>query len=116
MSKEKRIVIKDADITNNCPECYNQELKLTFYQKHTLNPFYHRTTGEVTHEIKCKKCHSIIYPVNWTPDIERVFDYYNKLVRPDRPSVRFTMLFFILLILILCLVGAAVYFYLEGLI
>ncbi len=116
MSKEKRIVIKDAEITNNCPECYNQELKLTFYQKHTLNPFYHRTTAEVTHEIKCKKCHSIIYPVNWTPDIERVFDYYNKLVRPDRPSVRFTMLFFILLILILCLVGAAVYFYLEGLI
>ena len=116
MSKEKKIVIKDADITNNCPECYNQELKLTFYQKHTLNPFYQRTTAEVTHEIKCKKCHSIIYPVNWTPDIERVFDYYNKLVRPDRPSVRFTTLFFILLILILCLVSAAVYFYLEGVI
>ncbi|MEO2050652.1 hypothetical protein [Flagellimonas beolgyonensis] len=115
MAKEKNLVLKEADITNNCPECYNQELKLTFFQKHTYNAFYHRTTNEVTHEIKCKKCDSVIYPVNWTPDIERVFDYYNKLVSPDRPSVRFTTLFFIILILMIALVGAGVYFYLESL-
>ncbi|SDQ08674.1 hypothetical protein [Flagellimonas zhangzhouensis] len=113
MSKEKQLVIKEADITNNCPECFNQELSLTFYQKHTFNAFFHRTTGEVTHEIKCKTCNSTIYPVNWTEDIERVFEYYSKLVQPDRPSVRFTTLFFILLIALLCLVAAGVYFYLE---
>ncbi|MER3319768.1 hypothetical protein [Flagellimonas lutimaris] len=115
MAKEKQLVIQEADITNNCPECFNQELKITFYQKHTFNALYHRTTGVVTHEIKCKKCNSIIYPVNWTPDIERVFDYYNKLVKPDRPAVRFTMMFFVILVLMLCLVAAGVYFYLEGL-
>ncbi|MEC7263327.1 MAG: hypothetical protein VXW38_06275 [Bacteroidota bacterium] len=114
MAKEKRLVIKEADITNNCPECYNQELKLTFFQKHTFNPFFHKITNEVTHEIECKKCHSKIYPVNWTPDIERVFDYYNKLVQPDRSSVRFTTLFFIIMVLMLCLVAGGVYFYLEG--
>ncbi len=114
MAKEKKLVIKEADITNNCPECYNQELKLTFYQKHTYGAFYHRTTNEVTHEIRCKKCNSVIYPVNWTPDIERVFDYYNKLVSPDRASVRFTMLFFIILALMLCLVATAVYFLVQG--
>ncbi len=113
MSKEKQLIIKEADITNNCPECFNQELSLTFYQKHTFNPLFHRTTGEVTHEIKCKTCNSTIYPVNWTEDIERVFDYYNKLVQADRPSVRFTTLFFILIIILLCLVAAGVYFYLE---
>ena len=116
MAKEKQIAIKEAEITNNCPECFNQELKLTFYQKHTYNPFYHRTTDQVTHEIKCKKCFSIIYPVNWTDDIERVFDYYNKLVTPDRKSVRFTTLFFIILIVLLALVGAGIYMRLEGLI
>ena len=116
MAKTRNIVIKDADITNNCPECYNQDLKLTFYQKHTYNAFFHRTTDEVTHEIKCKKCFSIIYPVNWTTDIERVFDYYNKLVQPDKPSVRFTTLFFVVLILILGLVGAGIYLYMEGII
>ena len=115
MAKEKQLVIQEADITNNCPECFNQELKITFYQKHTFNALYHRPTGVVTHEIKCKKCNSIIYPVNWTPDIERVFDYYNKLVKPDRPAVRFTMMFFVILVLMLCLVAAGVYFYLEGL-
>ncbi|MDF0715124.1 hypothetical protein PY092_03090 [Muricauda sp. 334s03] len=114
MAKEKQLVIQEADITNNCPKCFNQELKITFYQKHTFNALYHRITGVVTNEIKCKKCRSIIYPVDWTPDIERVFEYYNKLVKPDRTAVRFTMLFFIILVLILCLVAAGVYFYLEG--
>lgn len=114
MAKEKRIVIKEADITNNCPECYNQELLLTFYQKHTYNAFFHRTTNEVTHEITCKKCNSRIYPVNWTPDIERVFDYFNKLVSPDKPSIRFTTLFSVLLIIVLLLIAAGTYFYLEG--
>ncbi|WP_222981985.1 hypothetical protein [Flagellimonas meishanensis] len=116
MAKEKRIAIKEADITNNCPECFNQELELTFYQKHTYNALFHRTTNLVTHEIQCKKCHSIIYPVKWTPDIERVFEYYNKLVEPDRSSVRFTWLFFVLLILMIALVAAGVYLYMEGLI
>ncbi len=116
MAKEKNIAIKQADITNNCPECYNQELMLTFYQKHTYNAFFHRTTNQVIHEIKCKKCYSIIYPVNWTPDIERVFDYYNKLVQPDKASVRFTWLFYVLMILILALVAGGIYLYMEGLI
>ncbi|MET1258825.1 hypothetical protein ABV409_05760 [Flagellimonas sp. DF-77] len=114
MAKEKNIAIKHADLTNNCPECFNQELKLTFYQKHTYNPFFHRTTGEVTHEIKCKKCYSIIYPVNWTEDIERVFEYYQKLVAADRPSVRFTTLFYVLTLLLLAAAAALAYFYLEG--
>ncbi|AKA34751.1 hypothetical protein [Flagellimonas lutaonensis] len=116
MAKEKQVVIKDVEISNNCPECFNQELRLTFYQRHTSTPFYHRKTKDVTHEIKCKKCYSLIYPVNWTPDIERVFDYYNKLVEPDRPAVRFTTLFFVILLLLIVLVGAGVYLILEGII
>ncbi len=114
MAKEKKIVIKTAEITNNCPECYNQELLLTFYQKHTFNAFFHRTTREVTHEISCKKCNSKIYPVDWTPDIDRVFEYFNKLVSPDKPSVRFTTFFYILTLVVLALMATGVYFYLEG--
>jgi|SRR5690606_10338197 len=113
MAKEKHLLIKEADITNNCPECFNQDLKLSFYQKHSYSPFYHRTTNEVSHELKCQKCNSIIYPVNWTPDIERVFDYYSKLVSPDRKAIRFTALTFVLLALMVCIVAAGVYFYLE---
>ncbi len=114
MSKVKRVIIKEAAITNNCPECYNQELQLTFFQKHTYTAFFHRTTGEVTHEITCKKCGSRIYPVNWTPDIERVFEYFNKLVTPDKASIRFTTLFYVLMMVAIALVAAGIYFYLEG--
>ena len=113
MGKEKQLVIKEAIITNNCPVCYNQELGLTFYQKYTVNALYHRTTKKVTHEIKCKKCHSVIHPVSWTRDIERVFDYYNKLVIPRKPILRFTTLFFVLILLVLALIAAGVYFYFE---
>ncbi len=116
MPQEKQYIIKEADITNNCTVCYNQELRLTFYQKHTFNAFYHKTTDEITYKIQCKKCGSVIYPVDWTPDIERVFNYYSKLVRPDRKSVRFTTLFYALLFLFLVLVVGITYLYLEGII
>ena len=116
MGKQKMVVIKEAEITNNCPECFNQKLKLSFYQKHTYNAFFHKTTSEVTHEIKCKKCFSMIYPVNWTPDIERVFEYYNKLVEPDKTSIRFTTLFFVILLIVIGLIAGGVYMYLERII
>ncbi len=116
MAKEKQQVIKDAEITNNCPVCFNQELKLSFYQKHVYTAFYHKTTGEVTHEIKCKKCFSLIYPVNWTPDIERVFEYYNKLAIPEKKAIKYTPLFFIIIAVILALIGTGIYLYTEDII
>ncbi|HMB65192.1 MAG TPA: hypothetical protein VKN36_19080 [Eudoraea sp.] len=116
MAKEKLNVIKEADITNNCPECFNQDMKLSFYQKHTYGRLFHRTTNEVTHQIKCNKCQSLIYPVNWTEDIERSFEYYQKMVHPERSSISFTSLFYILVLLLIVLVGAAVYLVLQGVI
>lgn len=109
MAKEELKVIKEADLTNNCPECFNKELQLTFYQKHSYNRFYHRISGEVTHEIRCKTCHSLIYPVKWTEDIERVFDFYRKMVSPDRAQIRFTALFYILALLLISLAAVGSY-------
>ncbi|MRX62884.1 hypothetical protein [Maribacter luteus] len=116
MSKEKLVVIKEADITNNCPECFNQDMKITFKQKHKYGKLYDRTTKEVSHTIKCNKCGSIIYPVNWTQDIERIFEYYQKMVVPEKPSIRFTSLFYILVILVLVLIGVAIYLWQSGVI
>lgn len=113
MAKEKRYSIKAVEITNNCTECFHQGLTLTFYQKHAFNAFFQRVTDEVTHKIECNKCGSTIYPVNWTPDIERVFNYYSKLVVPDRKSVRFTLLFYGLFLGILAVAATLIYLYLE---
>lgn len=107
-------VIKEADLTNNCPECFNQELKLSFYQKHSYGKFIHKTTNEITSEIKCKKCYTLIYPVTWTPDIERVFEYYQKMASPKKTAVKFTSLFYIIILVLIALVAAGVYLFLYS--
>ncbi len=115
MAKEQQEKIKEADLTNNCPECFNQELKLTFYQKHLLSRFYHKTTSEVSHEIKCLTCGSVIYPVSWTEDIERSFEYFQKLTEPHPSRIQLTRLTLWLIALLVILTGAGVYLYSSGL-
>tara|TARA_R110002051_G_scaffold145817_1_gene218764 strand:+ start:20904 stop:21257 length:354 start_codon:yes stop_codon:yes gene_type:complete len=114
MAKIKMEVIKEADLTNNCPECFNQELKLSFYQKHSYGKFVHKTTSEVTSELKCKKCFTLIYPVTWTPDIERVYEYYQKMAIPKKSAVKFTSLFYIIILILIILIAGGIYLFLEG--
>lgn len=114
MAKEKLEIIKKADLTNNCPECFNQELKLSFYQKHLISRFYNRTTSEVSHEIKCLTCGSVIYPVSWTEDIERSFEYFQKLTVPEVSRVRLTRMSYALFIILFVVLGTLVYLYYSG--
>ncbi len=113
MAKEKLKVIKEADLTNNCPVCFNQELKLTFYQKLRFGKLYQRETDEVTSEIKCKKCGSIIYPVDWTDDIERVYQYYDKMAGHPKGSIRFTSLFYVIVLLLIIVVAGGIYLLIQ---
>lgn len=114
MAKEKFQVIKEANITNNCPECFNQDMTLSFLQKHIFSKLYHRTTSEVRHQIQCNKCRSIIYPVKWTEDIEKIFEYYQKTVEPEAAKTRFSVIFYLIIVGVLLLIGALAYLYLEG--
>ncbi len=107
-------MIKEADLTNNCPECFNQELKLTFYQKHLISRLFNKTTSEVSHEIKCLTCGSVIYPVSWTEDIERSFEYFQKLTVPEPSSVKLTKLSVWLLAIMFVLVFGLAYLYYAG--
>lgn len=113
MIKEEKQLIQEAELTNNCPVCYAQDLQLRFFQRHTYGKLYHKVTGDVIHEITCRKCDSVIYPVQWTEDIERSFDYYNKLVKPSRQRIRFTTFFYVLMVMLISLVSIAVYIYLQ---
>ncbi|SRR6056297_1296589 len=114
MAKVKLVVIKEADLTNNCPECFNQDLTLTFFQKHTYGRFFHKTTSEVSNKLVCNKCKSKIYPVSWTEDIERMFNYYQKTVVPEPKSSKATVFFYILLLVFIVLVAGTIYIYLTG--
>lgn len=116
MATEKLVILKETTLTNNCPECFNQDLSLTFYQKHRFTKFSHKITKEVTHQVRCNTCGSDIYPSTWTDDIERIFEYYQKMAQPEKTSTSYTVWFYTLLLVIIGLIGAGVYLYLEGVI
>ncbi len=116
MAKEKEVVLKEAEITNNCPECFNQSMKLTFFQKHRYSRWYYQVTGAVSHQIVCNTCHSTIFPVKWTDDIERIFDYYQKLVTPKKKGIRLSKLSYSLIVLLIVLSGVLYYLFREGII
>jgi len=116
MATEKLEVIKETALKSNCPECFNQNLKLTFYQKHRYGRLFHRTTNEVTNQIVCEKCKMDIYPAKWTDDIDRIFEYYKKMVNPEKASIKFTSLFYGLVALVLVLIGVGVYLFSQDII
>ena len=109
MGKERLKMIKEAEITNNCPECFNRDMQITFHQKHVHNRLYHRVTPEITHKIQCNTCKSVIYPVNWTDDIERIFNYYQKMAIPEKTGIRFTPQFFLFLLVLIVPMAFGVY-------
>lgn len=82
---DKFINLKVVKLKNNCPECYsNEDLHLTFKQRFVETTFYKSITPEIKHQIECKNCNSIIYPVQWTEDIELVFKYHHKALVPKK--------------------------------
>lgn len=86
---EKHITIKEVSLNNNCPECYNTNgLLLTFKQKFKETPLYRSITNETTQKITCNTCNTDIYPVMWTEDIERVFEYHKKAFVPKPVSTK----------------------------
>ncbi|MDH7446046.1 hypothetical protein [Aquimarina sp. 2201CG14-23] len=110
--KTEYIVLKETILNNNCPECYSTEsLTLSFKQKKLLNNFFVKTKGEVIESMNCKKCETIIFPGRWTDDIERVYDYHKKTISATPTSIKFTGLFYVMLLLSL-LILATLYTYL----
>ena len=95
---ENWITIKEVQLNNNCPECYsNSGLHLTFKQKFVETEFYKSLTSEVDHEIACKTCNTIIYPVRWKKDIEGVFEYHQKAFVPKKSSTKLKKLAWIII-------------------
>ena len=98
---EKLITMKEVSLKNNCPECYSTEgLVLTFKQKFKETKFYKSITNDVVEELSCSNCDTTIYPVSWTNDIERVFEYQKKAFTPKKASVKLKRLAWIIFITI----------------
>lgn len=81
------ITIKEVPISNNCPECFNNTgLKIIYKQKFVETKYYKSITDSITQDIICDNCHTTIYPVRWTEDIERVVAYQKKVLSPNTAS------------------------------
>ena len=95
--REKLLTVKEVSLNNNCPECFSKEgLKLTFKQKFVETKFYKSITNDITTQMHCNICNTSVYPVHWTDDIERVFNYQMKAFTPKKASKKFKPLFWVI--------------------
>lgn len=89
MSLSRYSTLKQARISNNCPECYsNDSLEITFKQKRTETKFYKAITKEIIAEIHCLNCKLQIFPSRWTDAIDRVVDYHKRAIHTEPNSVQ----------------------------
>lgn len=83
---EKFFTLREVELNNNCPECYSREgLKLTFKQRFIETYFYKAISKETSFSMFCHVCSTMIFPVRWTDDIERVFNYQQR-ASPSKPT------------------------------
>ncbi len=111
MGSSKYFTLKEARLSNNCPECYsNDGLEITFKQKLTENIFYKAITSETSHHMHCYNCNTTIFPVRWTDDIERVVEYQQRAIQPRPKSVKLKPLAWGFIILDLLIVAIVILF------
>ena len=106
---ENYVTVKDVSLNNNCPECFSKDgLRLVFKQRIVETTFYKSITKDFKKELTCNTCNNIIYPVNWTDDIERVLEYQEKAFTLKKASTYFKTPFWIAVSLISILITAII--------
>ncbi len=85
---------------------------LSFKQKRLKSKLLIKTKGNVIESINCNTCENQIFPGQWTQDIERVYEYHRKTISSTPSSIRFTGLFYLLIVVMLLIAGTG-YIYLN---
>lgn len=108
--KTKIHTLHTANLKNNCPTCFGTDgLEFTFTQEEKETPLFKKPALQINETLYCKTCNNAIYPVNWTEDIERVFDYNKKIAETHKKYLMVKPLFYILIVLAIVLVAALIY-------
>ena len=99
-----------ARLKNNCPTCFGTDgMEFTFTQTGKETLFFKKPATKIDNRLYCHTCKNDIYPVSWTEDIERVFDYNKKIAETNKQYLKVKPLFYILVIVAIVLVAAIVY-------
>lgn len=103
-----------ARLNNNCPTCFATDgLELSFSQEKTENKFYEKAEKEISSKMHCHTCNQDIFPVNWTDDIERVYEYNRKLATPTNTGIKLKSLVYILVLIAIIAVAGVVYYFIN---
>lgn len=106
----KTTTLHTARLKNNCPTCFGTDgLEFTFTQKENETALFKKPDATIENALYCHSCKNSIYPVNWTEDIERVFDYNKKIAETNKQFLKVKPLFYILVVVAIVLVAAVVY-------
>ncbi len=107
--KTEYIILKEAPLTNNCPECYTTDgLNLSFKQQKIYTKLLIKTKGQILEQMYCKKCETDIFPGRYTDDIERVYNYHKKTITPHPASVQFRGIFYVLVGVLFLIAGIVI--------
>ena len=107
-------ILHTARLTNNCPTCFaNDGLEFTFSQKETNTKYYTKAAHTISETLYCHNCTTTIYPVNWTDDIERVYQYNKKLVQERNSKIRPKAITYVLLALLVAIITTGVLFFVN---
>ena len=105
MSLSRFFTLKEARLSNNCPECYsNDSLVVIFKQQFIENRFYKAITSDTVSEIHCLNCETQFFPIRWTDDIESVVEYHKRASQPKSKSLKLKSLSWILIFLVLSMI------------
>ncbi|WP_299890323.1 hypothetical protein [uncultured Lacinutrix sp.] len=103
------ITVKEVALNNNCPECFSKDgLGLTYKQEFIDTKFSKSITQNISTEMHCSTCNTIIYPERWTEDIERIYEYQMKAFTPKKVSKKFKPLFWVIIGITLALLITAI--------
>ncbi len=107
---EKTNTLHTAILKNNCPTCFSTDgLELVFTQNEKENAFCYKPNSKIDESLYCKNCKNVIYPVNWTTDIELVYNYNKKIAETKRLYLKVKPLFYILIISAVAVMAAVTY-------
>ena len=103
--------LHNARLKNNCPTCFGTDgLEFTFTQDEKETLLFKKPAVQIAEKLYCHTCNNAIYPVNWTEDIERVYDYNKKIAETNKQYLKVKPLFYVLIIASIVLVAAITYF------
>lgn len=103
-------ILHIARLNNNCPVCYATDgLEISFVQNENETRFYTKAEKEIAETIYCHTCKNIIYPVNWTSDLERIYEYHKKQVIPRDSKLKVKPVVYVLILSALVITSGLVY-------